>query len=124
MNSFNHYTYCSIGDWLYRIAAGIELDEKIPGYKHIIIKLQPGGDLTFVKASYQSLYGEVKSAWKVCQNILEIEVVIPPNATETVFLPSARLEDVNEEGIEAGDISGITASRQLENGVGLEIGSV
>ncbi len=63
MNSFNHYAYGAIGDWMYRVMAGIDIDEAAPGYKHIVIQPQPGGGFTSVKASHKSLYGEVASAW-------------------------------------------------------------
>jgi alpha-L-rhamnosidase len=60
MNSFNHFAIGSIGEWIYRIILGINLDENNPGYKHIIIKPQPGGPLTWVKGSYNSIHGKIK----------------------------------------------------------------
>ncbi len=59
MNSFNHYAYGAIGDWMYRVMAGIEIDEAAPGYKHILIQPRPGGGFTSVKASHQTPYGKV-----------------------------------------------------------------
>ena len=61
MNSFNHYAYGAIGEWMYRIVTGIELDEAHPGYKHVLIQPQPGGGLTFANASVESIYGRVAS---------------------------------------------------------------
>ena len=46
MNSFNHYAYGSIGAWLYEAVAGIEIDPIAPGYKHVVLRPQPGGELT------------------------------------------------------------------------------
>ena len=46
MNSFNHYAYGAIGEWMYRVVAGLELDPSEPGYKHVLVQPQPGGGLT------------------------------------------------------------------------------
>src|SRR5690606_18520101 len=53
-NSFNHYAYGAIGDWLYRTVAGIDSDPAAPGYQRFIIRPQPGGTLTWARASYDS----------------------------------------------------------------------
>ncbi len=65
MCSFNHYAYGAIGDWLYKIVAGINYDENVPGYKHIMIKPKPGGELTHVKASLECRYGLINLKWKI-----------------------------------------------------------
>ena len=54
MNSFNHYAYGAIGEWMYRVIAGIEIDEKEPGYRHIIFAPKTGGNLTWAQGSYES----------------------------------------------------------------------
>lgn len=64
MNSFNHYAYGAVGDWMYQNIAGIQQDPASPGYKHILIKPRPGGDLTSAKGSYNSVYGMIVSDWK------------------------------------------------------------
>ena len=63
MNSFNHYAYGAIGDWLYQVVAGIEIDPNVPGYKRVLIQPQPGGGLTYASASFDSLYGRIESKW-------------------------------------------------------------
>ena len=63
MNSFNHYAYGAIGEWMVRVAAGIEIDEKKPGYKHTVIYPRFGGNLGWLKAEYKSVYGPVKAFW-------------------------------------------------------------
>ena len=65
MNSFNHYAYGAIGAWLYNTVAGIEIDPAQPGYKHTILRPQPGGDLTCAAARLETLYGELVSDWKL-----------------------------------------------------------
>ncbi len=63
MNSFNHYAYGAIGDWMYRTITGIR--ESAPGYKEILIEPQPGGKLTQARAELKSPYGTITSAWKI-----------------------------------------------------------
>jgi alpha-L-rhamnosidase len=87
MNSFNHYAYGAIGAWMYSTIAGIDLDPNRPGYRHIILRPQPGGDLTHASARLQTLYGEVTSAWKRDQAAFRWEIVVPPNTTATAYLP-------------------------------------
>jgi alpha-L-rhamnosidase len=87
MNSFNHYAYGAIGDWLYNTVAGIEPDEAAPGYKHTILRPQPGGGLTCARAKLVTLYGELISDWKLENGSFEYTVVVPPNTTATVHLP-------------------------------------
>ncbi len=87
MNSFNHYAYGSIGAWLYNTAAGIEIDPQQPGYKHAILRPQPGGKLTEVSAKLDTLYGELVSHWKQSEDAFEWMVIVPPNTNATVYLP-------------------------------------
>lgn len=87
MNSFNHYAYGAIGDWLYKNVAGINPDDSIPGYKHIIIKPYPGGGLTFATAELETYYGKIVSAWKIDGNSTFYTIVIPCNTYSTIYLP-------------------------------------
>src|SRR6266576_2663774 len=109
MNSFNHYAYGAIGDWMYRVAAGIEIDEKQPGYKHILIQPRPGGGLTSAKASVETLYGHVESGWKLADGKMALHVEVPANTTAMVRLSKAKLDGVTEGGkplVERADLSG------------------
>jgi alpha-L-rhamnosidase len=123
MNSFNHYAYGAIGEWMYRVMAGIEIDPSSPGYKHILIQPQPGGGFSRVKASHQTMYGRVTSAWTHKDGKFELDVEVPPNTTATVRLPKARLPGVTEgeRGLTNGN--GIAATRQDGNAVVVELGS-
>jgi len=94
MNSFNHYAYGAIGEWMYRIVAGVRIDEAKPGYKHIIIEPRPGGGLTYAKASLETMYGRVAAGWEKAGDQLRVKIVIPPNTTATVRLPGGRVEEV------------------------------
>ncbi|KPL11219.1 MAG: alpha-L-rhamnosidase, partial [Bacteroides sp. SM23_62] len=89
MNSFNHYAYGAVGDWLYRKVAGIDIDPEAPGFKSIIIKPHPGSGMNNVSATHISPYGEVSSAWEIKDGNFILKVNIPVNTTATVYVPSA-----------------------------------
>ncbi len=90
MNSFNHYAYGAIGEWLYATVAGIDFDVNKPGYKHIILRPEPGGTLTSAKAELITRYGKVISAWKIDGKKIYYQFVIPPNTTATIVLKGKR----------------------------------
>jgi alpha-L-rhamnosidase len=96
MNSFNHYAYGAIGDWMYRVVAGIEIGK--PGYKHILIQPQPDKRLRYAKASYESSYGQISSGWEMQDGKLVVKVKIPANTTATITLPSVQPDKVTENG--------------------------
>jgi alpha-L-rhamnosidase len=123
MNSFNHYAYGAIGDWLYRVIAGLDIDERQPGYKHIIIQPHPGGGLTNAKARHESLYGPVESGWRLAGQKMVVNVEVPPNTTATIRLPKAKLNGVKENGESLNDSEGITDIRQDTDAVVMLVGS-
>jgi alpha-L-rhamnosidase len=123
MNSFNHYAYGAIGDWMYRVMAGIEIDPAAPGYKHSLIQPQPGGGFSSVKASHQTMYGKVSSAWKLKDGSFELGVEIPANTRATVRLPKAQLASVREAGQALSSGNGITGVHQEGDFVVVETGS-
>ena len=88
MNSFNHYAYGAIGDWMYKVVAGINSDEKQVGYKKIIIKPTVGGNLTNASAWHESMYGTIKSSWKIEDGKVITKVEIPANTTAIVYVPN------------------------------------
>jgi alpha-L-rhamnosidase len=85
MNSFNHYANGSIGEWIYQTIAGIQ--PAAPGFKRILIKPQPGGGLTYAKARYQSMYGEICSAWQIEEGKFTLEIGVPANTRAVVQMP-------------------------------------
>jgi alpha-L-rhamnosidase len=90
MNSFNHYAYGAIGDWMYRVVAGIEIGEA--GYKHIIIQPHPDKRLSYAKASYESSYGKIVSGWEIKGDSTVLNVTIPANTSATIILPGTKHE--------------------------------
>jgi alpha-L-rhamnosidase len=97
MNSFNHYSLGSVGAWLYSGAAGIQLDEAQPGYKHFTLAPQFTKRLSHVKATLDTPYGVISSYWHVENDQMVYDVTVPPNTTAELVLPvSAR--DVRQGG--------------------------
>lgn len=124
MNSFNHYAYGAIGDWLYRVVAGIDTDERNPGYKRVIIRPMPGDGMTWAEGRIDTMYGEVSCRWtKLDGERLDIQVVIPPNATAEIRLPYAPADGVTESGTALKEAAGISNVKVENMGVTLEAGS-
>jgi len=110
MNSFNHYAYGSIGAWLYNTVAGIDIDPAQPGYKHSILRPQPGGGLTQAAGKLKTLYGELVSDWKIENGKLHWTVVVPPNTTASLHVP-------------AKDGDKITLNGKVVSGAAQEVGA-
>jgi alpha-L-rhamnosidase len=123
MNSFNHYAYGAIGEWMYSVVAGITLDEKQPGYKHIFIQPRPGGGLTFAKASVQSMYGKVAAGWELAAGKMTLKIEVPSNTSATVLLPQSTLQTVTESGKALADSKEVKNARQNGNTVQFDVGS-
>ena len=123
MNSYNHYAYGAIGEWLYRVVAGIEIDPQKPGYKHIIFQPHAGGGLSFARATHQSLYGTVFSGWELKDRQMNVSVEIPANTTATVKLPQARLDKVLEGGRPLAGVKEVLSSSQKGQTAVIEVGS-
>ncbi len=85
--SWNHFMMGQIEEWFYKSLAGIKPDIKNPGFKHFYIEPQVVGDLTMVKASYNSMYGRIHSEWIVKDGMFELTVIVPVNTNATVVLP-------------------------------------
>ena len=87
MNSFNHYAYGCVCEWIWETVAGIAADPATPGFKHIIMKPIPDKRLGHVTAEYRSASGLIKSAWKYEGDTWIWEFTIPKGVTATVTLP-------------------------------------
>jgi len=117
MNSYNHYAYGAIGDWLYRVVAGLELDATQPGYKHVRIQPHPGGDLSFARATLETPYGPAASGWRIEGKTITVDVTVPVNTTATVRLPQAAREEVREGA------QRVKEARQVQDAVVIDVGS-
>lgn len=98
MNSFNHYAYGAIGDWMYRTMVGLDTYEDGPGYKHIRVKPVPGGKFTHAATHLETYYGQVRAGWRIEKDYLNLEVQVPPNTKATIFVPAPAPNVVKEGG--------------------------
>ncbi|MFD2215716.1 alpha-L-rhamnosidase [Metabacillus endolithicus] len=124
MNSFNHYAYGSIGNWLYTDVAGLSMDNATPAFKRI--RIQPkfaGTEFTHAKAVYESMYGKVVSSWSLTQDDVEINIEIPPNTTAEILLPFASISDVLESNLLLADSQSIYNYKENFEGVCVSVGS-
>jgi alpha-L-rhamnosidase len=88
MNSYNHYAYGAVAEWLYRYAVGIDESPDDPGFHRIMLHPQFDATLGEAKATYDSSYGPITSNWKVDGNTITWEVVVPANTTALLSFPS------------------------------------
>ncbi|WP_020533299.1 alpha-L-rhamnosidase [Flexithrix dorotheae] len=121
MNSFNHYAYGAIGDWMYKVVAGLDIGA--PGYKKVLIQPQPDKRLQFAKASIESGHGKIRSEWKFENEDLLITAEIPANTTAQITLPQTTIDKVVD--VESGKkISEVYENIKSENtAVVLNVGS-
>lgn len=89
MNSYNHYAYGAIGDWMYRNIAGINSDPAAPGYKNMVICPKPGKGISSASGTLNTPYGRVLSSWRIEDGWFKLEVSVPPNARAIVVLPES-----------------------------------
>ena len=108
MNSFNHYSFGAVGQWMMAYSVGIQRDE--PGFKKFILQPEPDptGEMTWAEGYYDSMYGRIKSAWKVNGDKLTFSVTVPANTTATLYLPTTSKNYVTERGVQADEAKGVT----------------
>jgi alpha-L-rhamnosidase len=123
MNSFNHYSYGAIGDWMYRVIAGIDVYEDAPGYKHIKIMPHPGGGLTYANADLKTYYGVISSHWKMDNGSLRFDVEIPANTKATIYIPASSVELIKENNIALTSVKDIKVVGKEANYIVVEVGS-
>jgi alpha-L-rhamnosidase len=123
MNSFNHYAYGAVGDWLYRVVAGIEIDPAHPGYSQFLLQPKPGGPLTSAKATHLSPHGLISSAWEMSAKRFVWEVVVPPNARASVTFPVPASATIAESGVALEKINGVSDVRRADEKIRCQLGS-
>ncbi|MCB9280540.1 MAG: family 78 glycoside hydrolase catalytic domain [Lewinellaceae bacterium] len=123
MNSYNHYAYGAIGDWMYRAIAGIDTYEDGPGYKHIRIEPHIGGGLTQAAAELKTYYGAVGSAWRLEGGKTLLDVNIPANTTARILLPVTAEGSVMESDLPLNKVSGLKVTGVKDGVLEMEAGS-
>jgi len=118
MNSFNHYAYGAVGDWMYRSLGGINLDESQPGYKNIIFRPRPFPGLDHARVQEKGVFGSIVSSWKVRGTEFELEIEIPSNSSGILYYPEAFGKNISESGAELTNAEGLNL---IESGAGVVI---
>ena len=121
MNSFAHYAFGAVGQWMFETVGGIDTDG--PGFKRIKIQPVRGGKLKRARASYKSIRGEISSAWAWEEDDLELRVNIPANTTATIHIPAREVSAVKEDGLPLARAPGIKSVRRKGNTVIVRVGS-
>ena len=109
--------------WLHEYLGGIRPDPEAPGFKKIIIKPEPVGDLTWVKAGYDSVHGRISSEWHKSAGQFDLQITIPANTVATVCLPAKNIKSITENGRDLTMIAGVKSAKMEAGRAVLEIGS-
>jgi alpha-L-rhamnosidase len=107
MNSFNHWAFGSVGEWVWREIAGLNPDEQRPGYKHFTVRPRVGKSFTWANADYESIRGAIACRWKLDGRKFSLELTVPPNTSATVYVPTDDAAAVREGGIPASQAQGV-----------------
>jgi alpha-L-rhamnosidase len=109
MNSFNHYSFGAIGQWL--IAHSLGIQRETPGFKTFLLKPEPdpAGALTSAEGHYDSMYGRIESGWRIDGTTATYRFTVPANTTATLHLPTSGPAQVTVSGRPAASAAGVTA---------------
>jgi alpha-L-rhamnosidase len=121
--SLNHWTHSAVSEWLWRNIAGLNPDEQHPGYQSFTIHPRPAREVTWCKASYDSIRGQIVSDWKCDGNEFTLAVTIPANTKATVSLPAKDTKSITENGLALTKIAGVKSAKMEADRAVLEIGS-
>jgi alpha-L-rhamnosidase len=100
MNSFNHYSFGAVAAWMYHYSLGIQRDLNVPAFKSFILQptLDPNGEITSASGYFDSMYGRIKSEWKIENGTLVYSCTVPANTSATLYLPAKQINQVKESG--------------------------
>jgi len=121
MNSFAHYSFGAVGQWLFENVGGIAPLE--PGYRSFEIAPRPDGRLTWADVSYESVRGPIRSHWLDDPATFALEVTVPPNTSATIRVPFGERGVVTEGGKPVDEAEGITASTCEDGAACFAVGS-
>ena len=123
MNSFNHYAFGAVGDWMYQNIGGIGLDPAEPGYRRSRIAPRRGAGLTSASASLDTPFGTLTSAWRTEGQRFALNVTVPANTAAEITLWDTRVDRVRESGAALDASAGVRNVKQRGNDVVVEVGS-
>jgi len=98
MNSFNHWALGAVGEWVWRHVAGLNPDDRGPGWKRFTIAPKPGGGVTWARGEYRSIRGTIVSDWGIEDGRFRLDATVPPNTTATVRVPARDVKAVTVDG--------------------------
>lgn len=113
--SRDHYYFGTVDEWFFKYVAGIRPDPASPGFRHFFVRPVPMSDLTWVKAHYDSVRGRIVSDWEKKDGKFMVHVIVPPNTSATIYLPTDKPESILESGNPIAKSVGVTFSR-METG--------
>ncbi|MCX6239860.1 MAG: family 78 glycoside hydrolase catalytic domain [Bacteroidia bacterium] len=123
MNSFNHYAYGAVGNWMYTTVAGLQINPLKPGYKEFVVNPTLTDQLSFAKVSHFSMYGKIVSGWKTDGNKVILEVEVPANTLAKVYVPAKANSTITENGKPVSDLKEIKSLGFEKNRMVFEVGS-
>jgi len=112
--SLNHTFFGDVNAWMMKTVAGVNPDPANPGFKHILIRPDPVGDLTWARGSYDSIRGRIESEWHKESGRFRLTITIPANTSATVYLPANAADLIQESGKPLAEAQGV----KLIQGVG------
>lgn len=122
-SSHSHPMYGSVIRWFFKSLAGINPGTENDRKNHFTIKPIICGDLKYVKARYNSLYGDILSEWKSENGTIEYNIEVPVNTSATVELPCSDAENFSESGKSNIDHESVLSLKIIDNKAVIEIGS-
>jgi alpha-L-rhamnosidase len=123
MNSFNHYSLGSVGEWLYRYVLGIDQQPGAAGFGRLLLRPHQGGPLSWARGSYQSVRGIIAAGWDLADGQFSYRVQLPPNTTATVHIASSHPAEVRDNaGNRAASLGGFPGTRDVGEAI-FRIGS-
>jgi alpha-L-rhamnosidase len=123
MNSYNHYAYGAVAEWLYRYVAGIDEDSEDPGFHRIFLHPQFDASLGEAAATYDSPYGAITSAWKMTGNATSWKIVVPANTTAKIYFPGDATTKILADGKDISQTLGISFVKREEGSSVYEAGA-
>ena len=98
MNSFNHYSFGAVGQWLINRCLGIERDEDSPGYTHFVLRPEPDptGQMTYARGHLDTRHGRIESSWQIYKEdgSVRYEFTIPEGTSATLMLPGQEPQEL------------------------------
>ncbi|MGW3605376.1 family 78 glycoside hydrolase catalytic domain [Micromonospora sp. NPDC005161] len=123
MNSFNHYSLGSVGDWLFGRVAGIDQTPTSVAYRELLLRPLPGGRLTWAKAEQETARGRVACGWSRIDGRITVTVTVPPGSTAVLEVPTRDPGSVRESGAPAAGQPGVLGVQPSTAGATLRLAS-